>query len=30
MSGFHPADISINFEKIRNQLGLKGVDDAKR
>jgi hypothetical protein len=29
MSGFHPADISINFEKIRKQLGLKGVDDAK-
>jgi len=29
MSGFHPADISINFEKIRNQLGLKGIDDAK-
>ena len=29
MGKFQPADISINFEKIRNQLGLKGIDDAK-
>lgn len=29
MSQFQPADISINFEKIRKQLGLKGIDDQK-
>jgi len=29
MSNYQPADISINFDKIRNQLGLKGIDDAK-
>ncbi len=27
MSKFQPADISINFSKIRNQLGLKGISD---
>lgn len=29
MSKYQPADISINFGKIRNQLSLKGIDDAK-
>ncbi|WP_138437883.1 hypothetical protein [Marinobacter shengliensis] len=29
MSRVQPADITINFEKIRNQLGLKGIDDQK-
>jgi len=29
MSKYQPADISINFDKIRSQLSLKGVDDTK-